>query len=78
MYKDTESFAYVSDNNDDIIRVTSIFNKIGKTYEDMINQYEQEIDVVSECVLSILEPLQRVYGESGFIADSLENVIYYV
>lgn len=78
MYKDSESFAFVSDNKDEALNAVSIFDKIGRTYEEVIDYWEQEIDVISECVLYILESLQKVYGENGVTIDSSENIIRYI
>lgn len=78
LYKDSEAFAYVSDNKDEAHKAISIFDKIGKSYEELIDYMEQEIDVVSECVESILESLQKVYGETGVVIDSSDNIISYV
>lgn len=77
MYKDTEAFAYVSDNKNEAVKAIGIFDKIGKAYEEIIEYWEQEVDVISECVDVILSSLQRVYGEGGTIIDSSENIIYY-
>lgn len=76
MYKDTETIAYVSDNKDEASNVVNIFNKIGKSYEDIIEYWEQDIDTIPECTYTILESLQKVYH--GIIVDSSENIIYYV
>ena len=78
MYKDSESFAYVSDNKDEVLNAVSIFDKIGRAYEEIIDYWEQEVDVIAECVDSILSSLQKVYGENGVSIDSSENIIYYV
>lgn len=78
MYKDSESFAFVSDNKEEAVNAMSVFDKIGKVYEELVDYWEQEVDVISECVESILNSLQRVYGEGGTVIDSSKNIIYYV
>jgi hypothetical protein len=78
MYKDSESFAYVSDNKKAASNAMTIFDKIGKAYEEIVDLCEQEVDVVSECVAVVLDSLQTLYGESEFVANSIENIIYYV
>lgn len=78
MYKNTELFAFASDNKDEAINAVDVLDKIGKSYEDIIEYWEQEIDTISECVESILNSLQKVYGESGTIIDSSQNIISYI
>lgn len=78
MYSNSETYAYVSDNKDEVTRAQVIFDKIGKIYEGYINIDEQEIDTLSECVENILNSLQGVYESNGFNVDSSDNIIYYV
>lgn len=77
MHKDTELYAYVSDSKEEAMKVVSILDTIGKAYDELIDYWEQEIDVISECVESILIPLNKVYGEGGVTIDSTKNIIYY-
>lgn len=78
MYKDSESFAYVSDNKDEALSAVAIFDKIGRAYEEIIDYWEQEVDVIAECVTIILDSLQNVYGENGINIDSSDNIISYI
>lgn len=78
IYKNSETYAYVSDNKEECINACSIFDKIGKVYEDSVEYYELEVDVVPECTSTILSQLQRVYGEAGSVISSMENIISYV
>ena len=78
MYKDTETCAFTSNDREEAVNAVKVFNTIGKAYEDNIDYWEQDIDVISERVESILGSLQMVYGESGISIDSSKNVVYYV
>ncbi len=78
IYKDTEFFAYISDNKEEASNALLIFDKLGRVYEEEIDYCEQEIDVISECVTRVLDSLQNAYGENGIIVDSSDNIIYYV
>lgn len=62
LYKDNDTYAYVSDNKEEVFNVATIFNKLGKLYEEEIDIMEQEIDVVADCIEAILMSLQNAFG----------------
>jgi hypothetical protein len=75
MYKNTETVAYITDNKEEANKTVNILDKIGKSYEDSIEYWEQEINIIPDCVFIILDALQNVY--KGAIIDSSDNIIYY-
>lgn len=76
LYKNSEAYAFVSDDENEVKKAIQIFDKIGKVYEELIEYLEQKIDEIAECVENILDSLQNVYGDT--IIDSSCNIISYV
>ena len=81
LYKDIDTYAYVSDNKDEVIKAVGVFNKIGKLYEEEIEYFEQEIDVVAECVEALLINIHQAKLECNpelVLEPSDNNILYYV
>lgn len=76
IYKNSDTYAYVSDNKEETENAIKIFDKIGKVYEDSIEYFEQEIDIIPECTSNMLNSMQLALGKDLNI-DSSENIIYY-
>ena len=74
LYKNTEYIAYASDDKLAAINAITLLNKLGKTYEDDIEYWEQDLDTIASPIKYILDSIGNV---SGVDFNSVDNIICY-